>query len=350
MVICMTEKYKIYLPEDIKTRLLNDAELFEFLKPDGSVNLNAFLKELIINYFDTYRTRKEQLRTTILSDLGELPSLSKADADVIANKIINSYMSEAQGAERKTAVVTLTVSGKALAIVRTIESNLLTDVSLSQYFKELFASYLSVSRVARERIIFREIFEELETAIKAHAVITFSTSTSEDSIVFEVEPYMLATSKEEQHHYLLCFDSAKQHTRSFRVSRMGQLFKTARQFEPDTQIMQELQDVARKNPQSAALNIDAKVRMTERGKKMFNMITKGRPELLRKEGNFYYFNWPAQSLEEYFRRFGKDGVIVEPLRSHDMVQVFYERGLAAYQKYPRRRHFETFEAENSDET
>ncbi len=350
MVICMTEKYKIYPPEDMKTRLLNDAELFEFLKPDGSVNLNAFLKELIINYFDTYRVRKEQLRKTILADLCELSSISKTDADLIANKIINSYMKGAPSAERNTAVVTLTVSGKALAIVHTIESNLLADVSLSQYFKELFASYLSVSRGERERIVFCEVFEELEAAINEHTVITFSTSTSEDSIVFEVEPYMLATSKEEQHHYLLCFDSAKQHTRSFRVSRLRQLFRTTRRFYPDAQIMQELQDVARRNPQSAALNIDAKVRMTERGKKMFNMITKGRPELIRKEGNFYYFNWPAQSLEEYFRRFGKDGVIVEPLRSHDMVQVFYERGLAAYQKYPRRRHFETFEAENSDET
>ena len=346
----MTEKYKIYLPEDMKTRLLNDAELFEFLKPDGSVNLNAFLKELIINYFDTYRVRKEQLRKTVLADLCELSSISKTDADLIASKIINSYMKGAPSAERNTAVVTLTVSGKALAIVHTIESNLLADVSLSQYFKELFASYLSVSRGERERIVFCDVFEELETAISEHTVITFSTSTSEDSIVFEVEPYMLATSKEEQHHYLLCFDSAKQHTRSFRVSRLSQLFRTTRRFYPDAQIMQELQDVARRNPQSATLNIDAKVRMTERGKKMFNMITKGRPELLRKEGNFYYFNWPAQSLEEYFRRFGKDGVIVEPLRSHDMVQVFYERGLAAYQKYPRRRHFETFEAENSDET
>ena len=51
----MTEKYKIYIPEEMRLRLLNDAELFDFCKKDGSVNLNGFLKELLLQYFDEYR-------------------------------------------------------------------------------------------------------------------------------------------------------------------------------------------------------------------------------------------------------------------------------------------------------
>ena len=43
----MTEKYKIYLSDDTRSRLINDAELFEFTKKDESVNLNSFLKTLI---------------------------------------------------------------------------------------------------------------------------------------------------------------------------------------------------------------------------------------------------------------------------------------------------------------
>ena len=46
----MTEKYKIYLSDDTRSRLINDAELFEFTKKDESVNLNSFLKTLIVNY------------------------------------------------------------------------------------------------------------------------------------------------------------------------------------------------------------------------------------------------------------------------------------------------------------
>jgi hypothetical protein len=40
---------------------MNDAKLFEFYKKDGTINLNAFLKELLVNYFDEYRESKATL-------------------------------------------------------------------------------------------------------------------------------------------------------------------------------------------------------------------------------------------------------------------------------------------------
>ena len=84
----MTSKYKIYIPSEMKSRLLNDAELFDFVKNDGSVNLNAFLKELLINYFELYLEQKEQLLNTIFSDLSSFHSVSNKDATAIAKKII----------------------------------------------------------------------------------------------------------------------------------------------------------------------------------------------------------------------------------------------------------------------
>ena len=161
----MTEKYKIYIPEDMKSRLMNDAELFEFMKKDGSINLNAFLKELLVNYFDEYRDRKAKLLDTILTDLGQFPSISPDDAEAIADKIINTYMkSDKYRSDRNTAI-TLTVSGRSLDVMRAIENNLLTDISLSQYINDLFSSYLSIARNNREMIIFRDTFEELNKGL-----------------------------------------------------------------------------------------------------------------------------------------------------------------------------------------
>ena len=34
MEVSMTDKYKIYVPEEMKARLINDAELFDFTKKD----------------------------------------------------------------------------------------------------------------------------------------------------------------------------------------------------------------------------------------------------------------------------------------------------------------------------
>lgn len=325
----MTEKYKVYVAEDLRSRLANDAELFEFTKKDGSVNLNAFLKELLVNYFEEYLAKKEALQRTILADLGEFRGISKRDAAAIADKIINTYMKHDADLKGASTAVTLTVSGRALDVMHAIENNLLVDKSLSQFVGNLFASYLSVARADRERIIFRDTFETLTEAIREHSVITFKSSSARD-LLFEIEPYIIAASKEEQCNYLLCTDTHRGLLRTFRISRIQALYKTSQTFPEDEKTREELQEIALRNPQSASKNIHARVRLTDRGIEKFQVIVKNRPDVERKDGNLYYFNWPAQQLEDYFQRFGQDAVIESPARCHAAVRSFYEKALAAY--------------------
>ena len=88
----MTEKYKIYLSEDTKARLINDAELFEFYRNDGTVNLNGFLKELIVNYFEQYRKDNDELLNNVISELTSVKSLKSKEASALAEKIIRTYL------------------------------------------------------------------------------------------------------------------------------------------------------------------------------------------------------------------------------------------------------------------
>ena len=112
----MTEKYKIYISEDTKTRLINDAELFEFTRPDGTVNLNGFLKELIVNYFEQYRKDNDELLENMLSDLTSVKSLKSKDASLLADRIIRTYINNKETGSGKSAVITLTVSGESYKI------------------------------------------------------------------------------------------------------------------------------------------------------------------------------------------------------------------------------------------
>lgn len=327
----MSEKYKIYIPEEMKSRLMNDAELFDFTKKDGSVNFNAFLKELLVNYFDQYRQTKEHLLDTILSDLSEFSSISGDDANAIADKIINTYMRNTEFKKERNSAITLTVSGRSLDVMRSIENNMLSQVSLSQYINDLFSSYLSISRKDREMIIFRDTFEALNTAISKNSVITF-LSTSAPELLFTVQPYLIAASKEEQCNYLLCTDNAHKTPRTFRISRIQSLYTTSNKFIPDENIKRELQETAIRSPHSVSKCVDAEVRLTDRGIQKFHVITKNRPDILYKDGNTFYFNWPKKQLEEYFKRFGKDAVIVDPEDCHTSVKQFYEKALEAYMK------------------
>ncbi len=325
----MTEKYKIYIPEDMKTRLTRDAELFEFYKKDGSVNLNAFLKELLVNFFDQYRDNKERLLSTILADLSEFPSISHNDADKIADKIMNTYMKSDEYRSDRSTAITLTVSGRSLDVCSAIENNLLKDTSMSQYINDLFASYLSISRNNREMIIFRDAFETINSAISNRNVITFE-SASAPGYVFTVRPYMIAASKEEQCNYLLCTDKKDGFPRTFRISRLRAIFATSVTFKIHEEAKSRLAEIAARSPESASRRAQAKVVLTDRGLEKFRLIVKNRPDVLKRDGNTYYFDWPKRALEDYFSRFGKDAIIVSPASSHNAMREFYKKAYESY--------------------
>ena len=325
----MSEKYKIYLSEDTKTRLANDAELFEFTRSDGTVNLNGFLKELIVNYFDQYRNDNDELLANMLNELNSAKDMKPKEAAKLADKIIKTYINNRGASAGRSTVLTLTVSGASEEIIKIIENNLLKDTSLSGYIKDMFLSYLSMPRSRREEIIFAGSYEQINRAIAENRRLTFSSAGAEFKAT--VEPYMTATSKEEQFSYLLCYDRKGRKTRSFRISRLKNLFVSNETFERDKSIEEELTRKSLRSPNSMMPDIHAVVRMTEHGRHMFRMIVKNRPYVTYIEGDLYHFDWPEMQLEDYFRRFGKDAVVVSPRSLRSKLRNYYVRAVEAYE-------------------
>ncbi len=328
----MTEKYKIYLSDDTKARLINDAELFEFTKKDETVNLNAFLKTLIVNYFDRYRHDSADLLSRIQQDLVSTASISGKAAAALAERIANTYIKQDHGMNGKNSALTLTVSGPSYEILNIIEHNMLNDTSLSQYLKDMFNSYLSIPRNEREAIIFKDNFEDIEKAINNHRILTFTTTTSEENLFFDVEPYIIAPSKEEQCNYLLCKDRKTRRPRTFRISRLRSLFVKPETFQIDSDIEKELKEKAMRSPHSVSKTIHAVIRLNDIGKNKFKVITKNRPIVSMIEGNLYHFDWPELQLEDYFIRFGKDATVVKPTSLKERIRKFYYYGLREYNK------------------
>ena len=59
------DKIKIYVTAHIADILTKDTEAFEFFKKDGTtLNKNALLTRLIVNYSDEFRERKTSFFTT----------------------------------------------------------------------------------------------------------------------------------------------------------------------------------------------------------------------------------------------------------------------------------------------
>ena len=328
----MTEKYKIYLSEDTRIRLLNDAKLFEFFKKDDSINLNAFLKTLIVNYFDQYRHDSEILLYNIMQDITGMTDLTEKDASALAAQLVRTYIKKDPFQNSKRAVITLTVSGTSYEIIKIIENNMLKEISLSQYLKDMFHSYLSIPRNDREKIIFKDTYEAITKALRESRLLSFNTTSSWNDYSFTVEPYFIAPSKEEQCNYLLCKDTRTNNPRTFRISRIRNAFVTSNKFEIDMKLQKELQEKAIRSPHSVSLNVHAIIRLNDFGIKKFRVVTKNRPVVSKTEGNLYHFDWPEMQLEEYFKRFGKDAIVLEPASLKEKLRKYYYYALREYSK------------------
>ena len=76
----MIEKIKISVPEKVYDLLRKDAKDFRILKPSGQENLNAFINNLVVNFYEEFAADDESLRESVKAALSSIPEKYAKDA------------------------------------------------------------------------------------------------------------------------------------------------------------------------------------------------------------------------------------------------------------------------------
>ena len=83
-------------------------------------------------------------------------------------------------------------------------------------------------------------------------------------------------------------------------------------------------------------SIDAEVFLTPAGIRAYRLIVKDRPVIVSQEnsndGKICHFHCPAPMLLNYFKRLGKDAVILSPADIKENMSTYYDEALRAYEK------------------
>ncbi len=325
-----TDKFKIYLPPEMKDRLSQDAELFDFVKRDGRVNLNAFLRTLVVSYLQQYSERTSAIQAKVANLLVERAGVSTLGAESLAADLLAITIDSQENKSEKRVAITLTVSNEAYETMCYIADHRLMGRSLSQYMKEMFASYLAQPRNKREEIVFKETFTIVRRAIKSKRTLSITSRTVRGHTA-TVMPYTIASSKGEQFNYLLCYDIAAQKVRSYRMSRLGKAFIQNETYVMDSETVAKLKLAKSSAPQFSFQETERFcVRFTEEGLRKFGLMHTNRPVVVKRENDLFYFEWPTTQLIEYFKRFGKDAVVITPTEAHDAIRCYYREGEEAY--------------------
>lgn len=335
------EKLSIYIPNEDRTRLMEDAKLFEVFKQGSSdVNFNRFLGNLLLGYYDYYYSESRDLTNLVTGILHtHMPSMLVDDVNLLSTEIINRIaIPEVNYSKNKRVKTSIKPTSKTESIIQDIMDANKSD-SISNTFARLFRSYLEKPVFVREQIIYSETYEVLREAIAKKKTIAFSTTRKKDMIRI-VFPYEIATGTEELFNYLLCaeYDSnGKLRARTFRLSRIEHIHKCHKTVDLNDTVKDYLERMKRYGP-AYEINDSEEccVFLSEEGHRSYNFIYYQRPQYLRiekhKDGYYYFFDCSKDHLVRYFRRFDPgQAVIQKPEWLKNMVFESYRELIKEYE-------------------
>ena len=330
---CMIyDKIKIYVTQRILDIINKDAESFEFFKKDGvSLNKNAFLTKLIVNYSNDFRQIQNADFDFVKKSLRQICSI-ESKIEELSFKLserINKRVSAFEN-EKFDKLISIKPTKESCATISYIENYDLKGISLSEYFRNMLAYYSSMPQDKRESIIFKTQKDAILQAIKNHKKIYLSTKTS----TMVVSPYATTHTKEELHGYLLAVKDKK--CFPIRLSRIESvdILQENAFFYPDQ--ISLFEKMLTFGPQFAYGKDEgqAVVKLTETGKQWFKKIYLHRPLPVKVEEDLYYFDCSHSQVLNYFKKFGANAQILEPIKLKENMSNFYK---SAYRLYKHKK-------------
>lgn len=317
----------IYLDSIAHENIIRDQKLFKTGK-----NKSEILKKIIINHYSKYESNinalKQKIKDTVVNECG----IYKFNEEVYLNiawKIIK-YLDT-----RPIATSNKKNKCKDKIHIRKNKNDFELDFILdscpknaseSEYLANIIYSYLKEPQYERERIIYKDIINMINEAIKNNQSIRIKTKLDNNKIQY-INPKEICVSKEELYNYLLyqAYSERKKeyYASTIHIYNILSVYHDTnpRKFQPN---IEEQFNKMKLNGVQFSINGDTvyKVKLTENGKSLFRSRYLERPvPLLESDESkgIYYFNCSEMQFELYFAPFRKDVIILEPNEAREKI-------------------------------
>lgn len=323
----MSNKYKVMLSYYTYSTILNDIDAFRFYKNNGDTNKNKFINKLITNYYETINLNIKKLEDNLLLLLKTIKNKEELVNDILKIKERN----EESDYKKEYELTFISTKESKDALVDIEYSNYSYIFTMSGYLRKLFNEYAKLNQDERERIIFKNEIDLINTAIKNNKKIFFKVITKKDEEIteekHEVSPLGIFNSKDRQFAYLIYYTST-----TYNVINLYKLvdLRISRSFkdESSSSLKEKINnDLDKNDPQFInSPIIKCKIKLTNKGKKMFTKIFINRPKVIKIEDDIYYFETSINQLFQYFSRFGNEALVLDNEKLTNRLFNFYYFG------------------------
>ena len=316
----MLEKIKITVSKNTYEILIKDCENFNFYKNNDALNKNLFLNTLIVNYYERYSANEELFKEKLLKVINE--NTHKNQFDLLEQIVSLIQKNDSIESNKKTETINLKPTKNSEKHILFIENNLLGNNSMSAFYRNLFNSYAHIPQNYRELIIFKNTYETLMESILKERTVCITLTNNE--IINGASVYKIESSKEELFNYVLINKNNSPMTLRLSKIKYVSLLNEKREItEKCSTIFERQIKYGVQYPFYTNYEEPVIVKLTERGKDLFKRIYLYRPVPNKIEGNLYYFNCSHNQVTHYFKRFGKDGMIISPIELTESMSRYY---------------------------
>ena len=219
--------------------------------------------------------------------------------------------------------------------------------SVTKYLGRLFEAYAKLAIKDREKCIFADNFEIIESAISERKCITLNIPRQDGIKTLQIKPYKILADIFTEYYYLVGYSCEQPNgeyiTATFRISRLNNPKKCRGDYLTQNEIIaleQRLENVSPAYLQNKA--VEVKVIMTRVGEDNYFKILRNRPNAINKETlrdkdidytvKYTFFGSEFQ-IANYFHQFGADAVIIEPHELHNEQKEWYDQAAQVYHQF-----------------
>lgn len=325
----MEEKIKISIKQTTLDLLNKDCENFGFLKNDDSLNKNSFLNTLIVNFYEDFSNSEEDFQTSLMKVLEFSKNKEDLYSDIL--KIINKKEMPSSKLDKTVTLSFKPVKNSEKAI-EYITNILINNESISSYYRRMFTSYSHKPQNERELIIFKENYELLNKSINKNLKVCISLKN--DNVIKEASVYSLANSKEELFNYVL-LEIGEGNLQTVRLAKIKNVSLLTKERAISNKAKEIFDKQIKYGVQYTIFPHETetvKIRLSEKGKYLFKKLYLYRPVVEKIENDIYHFNCSYNQIYQYFSRFGKHAIILEPKELGEKMKNYYFIANKTYQK------------------
>lgn len=300
----------------LKTRTINllkkEIKIFHL-----ETNLSSLIKKIITNHYPSYEKTNKYLKNQIKKSIEYSDNFNDKDLDNIVWSVqnflsnVNEFSNQNDIEKNYRKKISLRINKNDFEFTSIIYNS---SQYLSTFINAIILSYLNKPQQTREKILFKDINNKIETAINNSQVIEIMYKTTYQSKIKNrnVIPYKLSISREELYNYLLYQENKenKKYAKSIHLYNIVHI-----------RILDQHEDVK------------YKILLSEEGKKIFNYCYLERPYKLSETdetNGIYYFNCSELQLFRYFAPFFKNAIILEPYEVNEKFKKYIQESLSNY--------------------